>query len=293
MRRTNFGLALALLAGMGLTGCDTGASDADMARVRVLLTDAPGDLARAEVTISEIYLQGSEGRVSLFTGPATYDLLTLQAGATAELAEVPIPAGSYSDLRFVVESATVTTLEGRSYSTEDGTLQCPSCAQSGLKVKLPGGAVRLESDSEVILLDFDVAQSFGKQAGRSGRWVMHPVIHASDFQTAARANGSVVLAEGVTLPAQCGGAAVTLAHFVPTATLGELVVSGNTTAEGTLRFSFLAPGTYTLGYRETVTFDNGETLTFTATSAAPSLTIGGGANPAASYTITGATCTAA
>jgi hypothetical protein len=28
-------------------------------------------------------------------------------------------------------------------------------------------------------VDFDVAESFGKQAGQSGKWVMHPVLKGS------------------------------------------------------------------------------------------------------------------
>ena len=44
------------------------------------------------------------------------------------------------------------------------------------------GSVRLEGNSNILLVDFDVAQSFGHQAGGSGRWVMHPVVMATDFQ---------------------------------------------------------------------------------------------------------------
>jgi hypothetical protein len=281
---------LAMMAAVGLAACDSGTAGNDMSRVRLLLTDAPGDFSVAEVTISEIYLQGSDGRVTLFSGPATYDLLTLQNGVTADLGEIPVPRGQYSQMRLVVQSASITTQDGRTFSTQAGTLHCPSCAQSGFKVNLPGGSIRLEDESEIVLVDFDVAQSFGREAGRSGRWVMRPVIHASDFSTASVIRGTVSLAEGVTLPATCGEQTISRAHFVPTATAGEIVVTGRTEADGNLRFSFVTPGTYSLGFVNAVSFANGEVLNFQATFTPPTLVVGEGQNLTAAYTITGATC---
>lgn len=295
MRRNAMNAALTLAMAFGLAACDD-PSSSDMARVQLLLTDAPGDLASAEVTISEIYFQGSEGRVTLFEGSATHDLLDLQNGVTAELADVVIPAGSYSQLRLIIESATITSVDGDTYSTENGTLTCPSCAQTGIKVNMPGGSVTLEGDAQVLLIDFDVAQSFGHKAGQSGRWVMHPVVHATDFETSGGISGTVALAEGVALPATCGGAAVTLAHFVPTATStadAAIVLSGRTDTSGSFSFPFVAPGTYALGFGK-AEFDNGEVLTFTATVAPETVTVAsGGSVASAAYTVTGATCAAA
>lgn len=58
----------------------------------------------------------------------------------------------------------------------DGVLQTPSFDQSGLKVNLPQGELELEGESTTWLVDFDVAESFGQEAGGSGQWVMNPVI---------------------------------------------------------------------------------------------------------------------
>lgn len=285
----------ALVLALAAAACDGGAAGNDMARVSVRLTDAPGDLASAEVEIREIYLQGNEGeaggRVTLFSGSRTLDLLTLQDGVTEELADVTVPAGSYSQLRLVVGEARITTESGATYSTSGNTLQCPSCAQSGLKVKLPGGSVRLEDDAQILVIDFDVAQSFGRAAGRSGRWVMHPVLAATELETSSVIAGSVSLAQGVTLP-QCGGAPVDLSAFVPTVTAGEITLSGRTTAEGALRFPFVAPGTYTVGFVERVSFENGQTLTFGATSNVQSVAVSAGSTPGVNYSVTSATCAA-
>lgn len=275
--------------------CDGDAAGNDMARVSVRLTDAPGDLASAEVEIREIYLQGAgeetEGRVTLFSGSRTLDLLTLQNGVTEELADVTVPAGSYSQLRLVVGDARITTEGGATYSTANNTLQCPSCAQSGLKVNLPGGSLRLEDDAQVLVIDFDVSQSFGRAAGQSGRWVMRPVLAATKVETSGVIAGTVSLAQGVTLP-QCGGAQVDLSRFVPTATVGDIRLTGHTTAAGALRFPFVAPGTYMVGFVDRVSFENGEMLTFAATPSAPSVTVSAGSTPLVNYSITSATCAA-
>lgn len=56
-----------------------------------------------------------------------------------------------------------------------GSLITPSLDASGLKVNFTEPLV-LEGET-TLLVDFDVAESFGQQAGQSGNWVMHPVIN--------------------------------------------------------------------------------------------------------------------
>lgn len=297
-------LAISLLTGVlfATAGCDSDPSGSGPARLSVLLTDAPGDFASAEVEIEEIYLLGSGqnddedagpgGKVVLFSGSRTFDLLELRNGVTAQLADVAIAEGNYHELRLVLGNVSITTNGGTTYSTEDNTLKCPSCSQSGLKVKLPAGGVELNRGDQTIIVDFDVAQSFGHAAGNSGRWIMHPVIRATKVDATGGIFGTVTLADGVTLPT-CGGAPVTIAQFVPTATLGELVISAATEVDGDLIFSFVVPGIYTMGYTSEVLYDNGDKLAFTATPSVTTATIGSGGTFDVDYTITGATCTLA
>jgi hypothetical protein len=292
--RFSYSIALAMVLGLGFTACDSSTGN-NNARVNIRLTDAPGDLASAEVEILEIYIQGStddgSDRVVLYDGGETFDLLTLTDGVTEQLAEdIVVPAGNYSQLRIVVGDASITTEGGTTYSTAEGTLTCPSCAQSGFKIKLPTGSVRLEGDANIVLVDFDVSQSFGHQAGASGNWVMHPVVMATDFQATGSLGGTVALADGVTLPATCGGQPVDLSAFVPEATIGDVTITGSTDADGSYSFPFLAPALYTLGYAGEVTFENGDTLTFGAEPSVETVTIASGAAPTADYTVTAATC---
>jgi hypothetical protein len=178
-------------------------------RLSILLKDAPAEVTSAVVTISQIYLQGQGGRVVLSDQATTTDLLTLANDTQTLVQDATVPSGTYSQLRFVITGAYLevlddpacdpaqTTCSTSIYATESyttpkpaaGVLQTPSFDQSGLKVKLPGGALRLSGDEKVLLVDFDVAESFGHEAGGSGQWVMQPVITATDFQV-GRGGGS-------------------------------------------------------------------------------------------------------
>ena len=153
------------------------------------------------MTIERIYLQpdstNDNGRLVLLDSAITVDLLTLQDSLMPVLDSVAIPAGQYRQLRFVIsggylsvigEDTTTRTIYASSPTyaglpagaVVGGELQMPSFAQSGLKVKLPGAAFQVVGNGVVTLVvDFDVAQSFGKAAGSSSRWVMSPVITAT------------------------------------------------------------------------------------------------------------------
>lgn len=185
-----------------LAACSDTSSPEGSARLSILLTDAPGDVLEAVVTIDQIYLQGGSpdseeeapegGRLYLLDEPVTVDLLTLADEWMTLIEGAEIPAGTYGQLRFIVSGAYLRVEEesgNRIYATssdyaglpEDaevgGDLIAPSFAQSGLKVNFPGG-VTVDGET-TLLVDFDVAESFGKQAGQSGKWVMHPVLKGS------------------------------------------------------------------------------------------------------------------
>lgn len=186
--------ALLLLAGL-VVGCDSTSSNNGNGHVSLLLTDAPGDVLAAVVTISAVRLQGNDGSIVLLDTPYTTDLLDL-AGTTALLAEdVEVENGNYREIRFVITGGYIEVDNGDGTSsfyasspsypalplgvTSPGLLKMPSFGSSGLKVKLPGNVLVVDDDDHVILVDFDASQSFGHVAGNSGQWVMHPVIKAT------------------------------------------------------------------------------------------------------------------
>lgn len=168
MRTVSFLLGAVVLTA-ALVGCNS--SDDPVAggnsQVRVLLTDAPSDvISGANVTISRVYLVSDDGSpvdvMPATDAPVTYDLLDLRNGVEALLADRPVPAGAYGQLRLVVASADVTLAEGTTF--EDGTssrsLKVPSGMESGIKVQLASPIDADPGRVTIVVVDFDVDRNF-------------------------------------------------------------------------------------------------------------------------------------
>ena len=292
------GLALALLSCSG-----GGQATQGTGKLSIKLTDAPGDLTAAMVTISEIDLVGANGPIVLSTTKVTTDLLKLANDTVDLVTDAVVPAGTYTELRFVITGgyvevqqagggsiiyASSPSYEGLPEGAQvGGTLRMPSYAHSGLKVDLPAGGVTVGTESKVVLVDFDVAQSFGHVAGSSGAWVMHPVVKATELELSGNVVATLKLAEGVTLPGT-----TTLADFsaVLTSSSGSAKTLPLQDAGGgtfSAAFRFLLPGAYTLD------FTGPAGLTFTVTPATPAaVTVGSGQQTELDFTLTSATAKA-
>ena len=295
-----------ILAALGSTaGCSDDPAGSNSSQLSILLTDAPGDLKTAVVTISQIYLQGSEkeesSRVVLSNTVTTTDLLTLTNSTTTLVQDAVVPAGSYSQLRFVITGGYVevensdgsTSIYASSPSYEGlpagaqvaGTLQMPSFAQTGIKVNLPGGAVSITGEQKVLLVDFDVSQSFGQQAGQSGRWVMTPVLEATDFSATGSVTATLRADASLTMP-MVNGAQVTLGQFravlTNAARSSEELALSDSDNDGVYeaRFRYLVAGDFT------VDFIAPDGVTFTTDRSRPaSVSVPSGQDVAAGFTV--------
>ncbi|HET7274835.1 MAG TPA: DUF4382 domain-containing protein [Longimicrobiaceae bacterium] len=293
----------ALAGALVLGACDENAVEPgdDTSNVSVLLTDAPGDFEAAVVTITDIYFQpGQEEdaqRVYLLQDASvTTNLLTLANDALELVDDKSIPAGTYQQLRFVISGgylavendeggidiyASSADYEGLPAGAEvTGTLQMPSFGQSGLKVKLPGasgdgddGAAIVPEGDYTLLVDFDVSESFGHQAGNSGKWVMHPSLTATNLQVSGNLTTTLALADTVTLPIledvqlDLGDFSATL---TPAAGGDAKVVAFTDTDENGVfeaNFVYLFPGEYQVGLSapDALVFDTDIALPFTVT----------------------------
>jgi Domain of unknown function (DUF4382) len=239
--------------------------------------------------------------------------ITQLAGRTLDLAsDVEIGAANYGQLRFVVTGAVLETEEGGVYTfnatppdgaTPTGSLTCPSCTQTGLKVLLPGDVANLEAGAHLLVLDFDVSQSFGHPTGRPTAWVMDPVIRGAELGFTGLVSGTVDVERDtdgnplVTIPECPTGTVRDLTAFVPQAvahTLTDgagdaLTVTTQVAADGSFSFPYLAPDGYDLGYSANVDF-GGSTLTFDATAAPGTVDVTSGSESHVDYTITSASC---
>jgi hypothetical protein len=295
--------AAGFVAAGALLGACSDATSGSAGRVSILLTDAPGDFKSAVVTIDEVYLQGDGGRVVLRSEPWTGDLLELATATTELVTDAEVPPGSYQQLRFVVSGGYV-EVEGsdgasRFFATSgydhlpagvqaEGTLHMPSYSTSGLKVKLPGDAMTVTDGQRVVLVDFDVSRSFGKEAGNSGRWVMSPVLEATDFGFSGNLRVTLANPQNVVLPS-LNGTALTLGAAQAVLSNGsgseEKVAFTDENGDGSweANFRYLVPGQYTL----TVAAPTGATFTTNPVSA--SVTVNSGAESSQAFALTAAT----
>lgn len=227
-----FGTTLLLATGLAACG-DSAGVDGD-ASVRVLMTDAPSDYVdSAWVDIGAVELiPAGEGSPVLLAVDGTdgfVDLLDLQGGVTALIADADIPAGDYSQLRLIVEDARVALAEG--YEFTDGStsksLFVPSGAQTGIKLNLAGsageddgGPLTIATGETVLVLDFDVNQSFVIQG---------------DPEAAAGIN-DILFTPTIRVVAQDVAASVsgTVSTTVTGASVAGLVVKAEPTDEGSL-----------------------------------------------------------
>jgi len=298
----------------------------DAPRLSVYLTDAPGDVDAVWVQVEDVQLVGEDGPVSVLDEPSDLIELTQLTDSAEELASsVEVEPGTYSQIRFIIGGAVLQSgddvfVTGGAEHPEGlpatGTLLCPSCAQTGIKVVL-GGEVEIEGGVDAtLLLDFDVNQSFGRRAGRSGMWVMRPVIHATldeddgddeeEPGAAGAIRGAVELAtddagEPLEIPV-CGGEERTLEELVVTATTttvtddeGEALVFTGAVQGSEDGYGFEIETSvldaFDLGIRSETEFD-GETLVWEAEVDPAQVTLDE-ENPEAEgvvYTVTSVSC---
>jgi hypothetical protein len=293
MSRTLFRL-FTLAATLSFAACDDSTVVGEPGSFSLLLTDEAGDFTQAVVTIERIELVGGEeGATVLMDEPFTTDLLTLSNDIEALVEDVTVPPGTYDQLRFVITEACIgVEQEDESvlvYASDgfeecgpiDGNLQMPSFDASGLKVTFPDGPVEIAGDAHILLLDFDVSQSFGQQAGMSGMWVMHPVIHADDLSLSGSIEVEMTVAEEVDLEAL----EASLADFTAQLNDEEPIAFADEDGTFTVTFQYVMPGEHdiAIGLAEGVSFD------FTLDPASPqTVTLPGSGDASVAFEVTAA-----
>jgi hypothetical protein len=154
----------------------------------------------------------------------------------------------------------------------------PSLAQTGIKVVFQG-ALELLSDQMIYLFDFNVEESFGRQAGMSGMWVMNPVIHGAEYQFTGTVELTVELGDGVEFPS-----GVTFEDFEATFAGGSPVPLTTEGDVGTATFLYAIPGTSSLD------LDSDDVTSFTTDPEVPfDVEVGSQEEKAVAVTITGVT----
>lgn len=191
-------LGLGLAAG-GLTACSDSTSPEDgTGTLRVNLVDAPADIEAVEsleIVFEQVLVhQAAEAEMAeagwdtvlaadLPEADRTFDLLELVNGVFATLGEVELEAGTYTQVRIMLESATL-TVDG---VEED--LFIPSGDQTG--IKLTGGFSIDPNVITEITVDFDVAQSLHEAPPGSGNYILRPTIRLVQNVLSGTISGTV------------------------------------------------------------------------------------------------------
>src|SRR5712691_1168540 len=231
---------VALLA---VAACN-GTTSPGMGQLNVSLTDAPlAGVASAIVSITKVYLIGggaSGPRFTISDTPKDYDLLTLQNGVTTLLGSASIPVSDYTQLRLVVDHATVTLAPGMTFSdgSTSKTVKVPSGMETGIKVDFDG-PVNVHPGQTDLVVDFDLSRNFvftGSPSSPTGV-LFTPLLRATVMDVA----GSIA---GTSSPA----AAKARLFAIMTTASGPVTVASAvadaTTGDYMLRF--LPPATYTV-----------------------------------------------
>ncbi|NBB75635.1 MAG: DUF4382 domain-containing protein [Bacteroidetes bacterium] len=190
--------SVVLVFALALVGCDAaGTAESDPAvsgetgTLHVHLTDAPGDLLEAHVTITRVAIVPTEDSASgdaedggievLSEDSMSVDLLTLQNGVTEALGEIEIPAGDYSQIRLVTSKEASVYYEDANGEKQEAELKLPSASETGIKVNLPAFTIDEASDEVEITLDFNVEDSFVQRGQGMGSYLFKPVVHTESM----------------------------------------------------------------------------------------------------------------
>lgn len=218
-----------------LAGCGSQSLEAD-GRAEVLLTDAPATEADTlPVTFSRIELVGeAESAVSVSVEPQTIDVLTLRNGGLETLGETDLPAGTYNQLRLIVDDAEITFAGG----SEVHPVEVPSGAQTGLKINIEPALVVEGGQTSQVVLDFDAARAVVETG--NGEYVLKPTAIRA-VTSSGTAEGSVV-EEGGTEGEP--GLPLAGALIVVYDQEGNVVTTTITEADGSFRLITLPEGNY-------------------------------------------------
>jgi hypothetical protein len=165
--------SLPLLAVAALAACS--GSSGGTGTLSVKLVDGPADVKELWLDIQRVDLNGPDGWQTLSTPKQIVDVMSLQHGFAASLANETIPAGHYGQMRLVLGPGNAVVLQDGSRHD----LKVPSGMQSG--VKLAGDFDVAPGTTRDIYIDLDAHRSvFVHEAGASAQWILRPVIRTFD-----------------------------------------------------------------------------------------------------------------
>jgi len=241
-----------------LAACSSGNGDSGSGggtgTISLSVTDVPfayDVIDEATITVDRITVapgaNATSGFTTLYEGaPITMDLFSLRDGVTMDLVDSPLPAGDYRQFRLHVTSARLVLTNGNVYTTDDDTIHLTSQDTSGFKVFVSPPIHISDGETEEVLLDFDLSQTFlpipAADALTATSYNLLPVVHVTNLGAVGGIQGVVTFDDGGgPLPVEDA----TVYVFHPGQTDPEdSVASTGTNALGEYTVLAVAPGTY-------------------------------------------------
>ncbi len=193
----------------------------------VRLMDAPAAYDSVNIVVDSVrvHVESADsvgGWITVSRSPAVYNLLDYTSGRDTVIAEAPVPAGYYSQLRLYIGSGSNVVVSGMRHP-----LEVPSGSQSGLKLNIQ--AAIAPGVKYVAALDFDAARSIVVTG--NGRYMLKPVIKV----VTTAVSGSL---SGMVSPDTTHATVWAIAGTDTSSTLADTT--------GYFKFPFLVPGGYSL-----------------------------------------------
>lgn len=168
MKKITYLFMLFIITSVMIACKDEAVTDPDSySRLKVSMTDAPGDYDSVIINIKSVEVKTNKGSYD-YPFMKSVNLLDLVNGKDTILVDQSIPTGRISQIRLVLEVA-------GNYIYKNGVrydLETPSAQQSGLKLNLQQELI--QGLTYTVKLDFDVAKSIVETG--SGKFILKPVI---------------------------------------------------------------------------------------------------------------------
>jgi len=214
LRAVTLGLIalLAACSGGGSGGGGGGSSSGGNGSVGVLVTDGPADeFAKLWLDVTRIELIGSGGKVTIFEGRRTLDLLALRDDSRLLGRHRGVPAGKWSKIRLRVDDAELIRVS-RPEDVDGVVIRCPDdlepedgyVCESIIPTLVANGKIDLNprepfrvrrGELVLVQLDLDANKSLFLHETGNGRWMLRPVVFVDVFTR--RAPERLVKIEGI------------------------------------------------------------------------------------------------
>ncbi|HEY3370871.1 MAG TPA: DUF4382 domain-containing protein [Prolixibacteraceae bacterium] len=222
---------LAAAVSMLWVGCNKD-NTSDTTRVKVRMTDAPGNYDQVNVDVKGVEFKMDNGAlVNLNVTAGVYNLLDFTNGMDTLIASADVQSGTLSQVRLILGDNNSVSVDGVVYH-----LTTPSAQESGLKLSM--NAALIPGVDYQLLLDFDANKSIVTTG--NGEYKLKPVIRAISEATTGSIHGTVLTA--LALPATVS------------VTNGTVTYTSTTDAEGHFLVRGLAAGTYNITITPTLPF---------------------------------------